>query len=170
MRGSDIGAWIDEDSDAESSASLTVSLTVPLIAAFFLRLTTLFFFFRPDFEFLPEPRVRPVVAELRLTKEGLAGRWPCSWLSASENVYVVAVPWKECDLARLGVDNGELWPVSTRSVTPAQALNMTSLMLGVYSESVRLVLLSVASRSMFFCEKSDWTSGPPSSERAAISD
>jgi hypothetical protein len=80
IRGSDIGPWMDAESDAVSPASLFVSLTVSLVAVLRRKFTTRFFFFRPDLECLPDPRVRP---ELRLTRDGLDGR---SWLPASENV------------------------------------------------------------------------------------
>lgn len=155
IRGSDAGTSIDAVSEVSSPASLVASLTGALAEVLRLRFTTLVFFFRPDFECLPEPRPSPVVAEWRLTRDGLDGSWSLSRLPESEKVYVVAVPRKECDLARLGVDSGELKPVSVRSMGPAQALKTAFWMPGVNNDSVRWELASAAKRSMFFWENSD---------------
>jgi hypothetical protein len=60
-RGSDSGPCTEVVSERVSPASLLASLL-----ALRRRLTIRFFFFRPDFECLPEPKDRPVVAEFKL--------------------------------------------------------------------------------------------------------
>ncbi len=75
--GSEMGMVTDTVSDTVSPVSLLVSLTV-----FGLRkLTTRVFFFRRFLECFPTPRPSPVVAELKLTKEGREVRNPdpCYW-------------------------------------------------------------------------------------------
>jgi hypothetical protein len=71
IRGSDMGPCKTEVvSEAVSPASLFVSLTAVLRR----RLTTLFFFLRPALACFPDPSDKPVIAEFRLTRDGLEGK------------------------------------------------------------------------------------------------
>lgn len=70
--GSDTGAVIEMVSDTASPVSQLDSL----LALGRRKLTTRVRFLRRLLECFPEPRVSPVVAELRLAKEGLVGNEP----------------------------------------------------------------------------------------------
>ena len=91
MSGSDAGPQTEADSEvvAVSPISLLATLDAPDLDR---KLTTRVFFFRDIRWWRPAPRARPVVAEFKLTSDGLDGNEPLSTLDESVKLYVVELP------------------------------------------------------------------------------
>lgn len=123
------------------AVSLSMKYSLDSSVGLGFRRSTTLLFFRPAFDLCrPAPRLSPVVADGKLTKDGLADIWPLPSSEPNEplggNVYVV-LPTDDRDLCSLGVAGVEEPSELNRSEGAAQARKTASLIEGVNNDRVR---------------------------------